>query len=439
MAAKRKKPRSVLRNLVIVLAVFVPLVVVVVMAKNRDRSVVLILPEEHATRQAQRTAPENGFPLLLEAAKLLPARPAPFDTGDADMGEGPWDEPGLQALHSPELHRLCLSSLPDNDPQFQKYVADSAPAAAKAHEALDKPFLLFPEARRFRDRVYSEEILGLTRAMIALGRVNFEKSPTADALTPLTDALRIMRALCKTENALTWAERIESDALQQIRILAAADPARVPVLKEILAALGPGYQPAHDLIRVFMLHMDDQLARQESAAELRGPQRLFRGAFVGEIQRVALILKEHEDEVLKLADEGPAALDPWLNKMVRPQRGPDDIGGILRRITLTLRRATQLASDFEATRIALALAAHKTETGAFPDTLDALAPKYLDTIPTDPTRNGPFGYKVTPEKGIVLYSVSWNFQDDNADARADRILLRLPEDLQPDTAKPGAP
>ncbi|MBN2022645.1 MAG: hypothetical protein JW809_07605 [Pirellulales bacterium] len=59
----------------------------------------------------------------------------------------------------------------------------------------------------------------------------------------------------------------------------------------------------------------------------------------------------------------------------------------------------------------LALADYRDEHGAYPETLDALAPAYLDETPRDPYGAGPLVYRTT-DKGYELYSVGQNGLDD---------------------------
>jgi type II secretory pathway pseudopilin PulG len=61
--------------------------------------------------------------------------------------------------------------------------------------------------------------------------------------------------------------------------------------------------------------------------------------------------------------------------------------------------------------LALALADYRDLHRQFPDTLDALAPKFLEKIPLDPMWGVPFVYKKT-DAGCLLYGVGQNGQDD---------------------------
>lgn len=81
-------------------------------------------------------------------------------------------------------------------------------------------------------------------------------------------------------------------------------------------------------------------------------------------------------------------------------------------------------------RIVLALAAFKTDHGAFPGHLSDLAPTYLDAIPTDWFADGQEPKYVPTDSGFKLYSVGWNGKDEGGNrdwkTRADDLLLRVP-------------
>lgn len=82
------------------------------------------------------------------------------------------------------------------------------------------------------------------------------------------------------------------------------------------------------------------------------------------------------------------------------------------------------------TILAFALAEHHREVGRYPEKLDALAPKYLKTIPKDRFTDKPLKYK-QEKAGYVLYSVGGNGQDDKGQSvgqgnQADDLTVRVP-------------
>jgi hypothetical protein len=62
--------------------------------------------------------------------------------------------------------------------------------------------------------------------------------------------------------------------------------------------------------------------------------------------------------------------------------------------------------------IACALERYHATEGQYPDTLDALAPKFLDKVPQDIIGGKPLVYRRTDNGKFMLYSVGWNQKDD---------------------------
>lgn len=71
-------------------------------------------------------------------------------------------------------------------------------------------------------------------------------------------------------------------------------------------------------------------------------------------------------------------------------------------------------SNYELTRIAVALAIHRSEQGQYPETLDELVPAILSETPKDLFHGLPFQYRKT-SNGFVLYSLGPNATDDLGD------------------------
>lgn len=83
------------------------------------------------------------------------------------------------------------------------------------------------------------------------------------------------------------------------------------------------------------------------------------------------------------------------------------------------------ASLYEA-RIALALMQHKRANGAYPDTLDVIAPALGGTVPQDPFSDKPFVYRKEGD-GFTLYSVGMDFEDNQGEEKNRKdIVWRVP-------------
>ena len=63
-------------------------------------------------------------------------------------------------------------------------------------------------------------------------------------------------------------------------------------------------------------------------------------------------------------------------------------------------------------RVACALERYRLANGQFPETLAALAPKFIEQLPHDLINGQPLKYRRTDDGQFVLYSVGWNESDD---------------------------
>jgi hypothetical protein len=62
-------------------------------------------------------------------------------------------------------------------------------------------------------------------------------------------------------------------------------------------------------------------------------------------------------------------------------------------------------------RLACALERYRLANGQFPDTLEALSPKFIAKIPADLINGQPLKYRRTTDGQFLLYSVGWNGTD----------------------------
>jgi hypothetical protein len=62
--------------------------------------------------------------------------------------------------------------------------------------------------------------------------------------------------------------------------------------------------------------------------------------------------------------------------------------------------------------LACALERYRLANGHFPDTLDALTPRFIARLPNDVIGGQPYKYRRTGDGQFVLYSVGWNEKDD---------------------------
>ena len=75
-------------------------------------------------------------------------------------------------------------------------------------------------------------------------------------------------------------------------------------------------------------------------------------------------------------------------------------------------RYVEAQAQLDLARLALALERHRLANGTYPETLDALAPRFLEKIPRDVINGQPLHYRRTDNGKFLLYSVGWNETDD---------------------------
>jgi hypothetical protein len=112
----------------------------------------------------------------------------------------------------------------------------------------------------------------------------------------------------------------------------------------------------------------------------------------------------------------PAAIDQDMAAM-REQflhRSPYDFlsGMLLPALGRAAEKCAQSQSSVDLARVACALERYRLANGQFPDTLAALAPKFIDSLPHDLINGQPLHYRRTDDGQFILYSVGGNEKDD---------------------------
>jgi hypothetical protein len=82
-------------------------------------------------------------------------------------------------------------------------------------------------------------------------------------------------------------------------------------------------------------------------------------------------------------------------------------------VSAAVKRFARAQSSIDLARVAIALERYRLAHGQFPETLDALAPQFLETVPHDIINGEPLHYRREAYGQFVLYSVGWNEKDDD--------------------------
>jgi hypothetical protein len=81
-------------------------------------------------------------------------------------------------------------------------------------------------------------------------------------------------------------------------------------------------------------------------------------------------------------------------------------------INASVKKFAIIQSQVDLARIACALERYRLAHGQYPETLDALAPQFIEKVPHDIINGQPLHYRRTGDGKFVLYSVGWNEKDD---------------------------
>jgi len=79
------------------------------------------------------------------------------------------------------------------------------------------------------------------------------------------------------------------------------------------------------------------------------------------------------------------------------------------------KRFAYAQSSVNLARTAIALERYRLAHGAYPESLDALAPQFIAKLPHDIINGQPLHYRRTSDGQFVLYSVGWNETDDGGE------------------------
>jgi hypothetical protein len=78
----------------------------------------------------------------------------------------------------------------------------------------------------------------------------------------------------------------------------------------------------------------------------------------------------------------------------------------------TVRHAAVAQTEVDLLTVACALERYRLAQGAYPDQLEALAPRFIASLPHDIINGQPLKYRRAANGKFVLYSVGWNGKDD---------------------------
>ena len=136
-------------------------------------------------------------------------------------------------------------------------------------------------------------------------------------------------------------------------------------------------------------------------------------------QNMLTISRMFQDHLLLVTDDKAHRVFPEVSEagtrvLQKMRRGPYTIFArlLLPALDKAIRKSARMQTYVDEARAACALERYQLANGKYPDTLDVLTPRFIDSIPTDVIDGKPLRYRPKVEGGYLLYSLGWNQTDD---------------------------
>lgn len=131
------------------------------------------------------------------------------------------------------------------------------------------------------------------------------------------------------------------------------------------------------------------------------------------------LCRNHETYMLPAVDRErrivlPTVVQQSVAAMMKLRRRPYDMLSplLLPSLTRCAQKFARAQSIVDSARLACALERCRLASGQFPETLEALVPKFMEALPHDVISGQPLKYRRTDDGQFILYSVGWNETDD---------------------------
>ena len=359
-----------------------------------------ILPSESQEIASKRFASENAYFPLAEAVAALPQKPSRFAPAYKDYRPVPGS-----------LGEIVNMWRPDDSPELIAYLDACVPAIDKMREALRRPYFLLPiDWKKFPNPLSNESNPIVTARQISVSGVllaanglrALRKGDEAGALARIIDTYRfsilvmedggtatrhaavILRNTlpCLNEFARTFSEEALRQALTSLRALVSQLKPQITNGEFLLRTIDTGMaylNPPPNSVRSPIRILTDAKARWDLHSQA----------------------KRHKDELLALLDR------PYGENCGNLERLGGAFEHLLSDMQDLVASRAWLITALNGASLVFAIELYKREQGALPETLEALTPKYLDSIPFDPLSSSPLVYKRIGED-YSFYSVGMN-------------------------------
>ena len=408
--AKRKRA---LGNIVILVGLF-SLAGILIIVLPATLHPTPLLPPESPDIAAKRFAPDNAFFTLAEASAVLPKAP------DFAMVH-PKDDPQQMEKYVVEpgsLGSLLGVSRPDDDPEMTAYLEACEPAVVKTREALEKPYFLVPidwaKCPAFDDPGNPvAKLRFINRLCGLLGARGIQAARSGNGANALYGFLEMVRLQLLIRDE--WDVRGVSGGGRTCvyELARASSDAMLDAATSELRKWRAELKAPTGNLSFLLRQLEHSGSPFDMASQGNAGARLLQDAFkTFERRRLRKWIIEHREEAFAVIAKSPSEAKRWTQDATR-QLGHFYWGGtwFLRNISAMAESTASMRILLDGATSVIALERHRRAEGGYPETLDALMPKYLDAIPADPFANGPLLYKRV-EGDYQLYSVGPNQKDD---------------------------
>jgi hypothetical protein len=127
----------------------------------------------------------------------------------------------------------------------------------------------------------------------------------------------------------------------------------------------------------------------------------------------------HQDFTLAAVDEKTRRVFPDLcegleTKVSKLSGGPYNVFAkmLMPALSKAVRKSARVQTSLDAARLACALERYRLARSNLPETLESLAPNFIEKIPTDVIDGKPLRYRRESDDSYIIYSIGWNQTDD---------------------------
>jgi len=409
--------QGVFGNVLVILGLFILAGVLVILLPLLRRSDP-ILPPESPEITAKRQAPENAYLVLKEAVDLLPQLPLALPVPDEEV-------PKIMVKYKPaegSLGQILNIARPDDDPQLTAYLDDCEKAIARTRDSLMCSYFLLPEIPDTRS-IYRDgrsplqktlrDVYQLRAVLNARGLRSIRAGDCAGAWAWMRDAVRLALLMRNDSGGVYWnSDGIPGSVLDCLNLMLPACP--VETLEQVEAdikALDAELKPSIPTLESY-LREADQYPLGFSPNALDGPARLMYAVNASLMRRsIRSWARRNLDDLFEAFQRPYPEANRWLEQADQSCGKASDVSSLLRHVRHLIVSDAQAEAGFRGATLVVALERYRRVHAAYPESLDALVPGRLDSVPEDPFTGSAFVYKRV-DKDYQLYSLGWGQSDD---------------------------